>query len=109
MPSTNDNETKVSTMLEKVVEIFLVEERLDSIRTVDCSIGNALCGIRKKLRTTLPYTSKSILIFMLSTNDNETKVLTMLGKVVQIVSVEERLNSIRTFDCTFGNALCGIR
>ena len=57
-------------MLEKVVEIFSVEERFDSIRTVDCSIGIALCGIRKKLWTTLFNTSKSILIFMLSTNDN---------------------------------------
>ena len=53
MPSTNDNYTKVLTMLEKVVAIVGVEERLDSIGTVDCSIGNALCGIHKKLCTTL--------------------------------------------------------
>ena len=35
-------------MLEDVVVIFLVEERLYSISTVDCSNGNVLCGIRKK-------------------------------------------------------------
>ena len=34
-------------MLEKIVEIIWVEERLDSIWTEDCSIANALCGIRK--------------------------------------------------------------
>ena len=38
MPSTNDNSTKVLTMLEKSVEIVSVEERLDSFRTVDCCI-----------------------------------------------------------------------
>ena len=53
MPSTNDNYTNVLTLLEKVVFLVGIEERLDSIRTVDSSIGNALCGIRKKLRTTL--------------------------------------------------------
>ena len=53
MPFTNDNYTKVLPMLEKVVDIVLVEEQLDSIRTVDCSIGNALWQIRKKLCTTL--------------------------------------------------------
>ena len=37
-------------MLEDVVVIFLVEERVDSIWTVDCSSGNVLCGICKKLR-----------------------------------------------------------
>ena len=34
-------------MLEQVVVIVLVEDPLDSIWTVDCSIGNVLCGIRK--------------------------------------------------------------
>ena len=34
-------------MLEEVVIIVWVEERLDSIRTVDCSIGNVLYGSRK--------------------------------------------------------------
>ena len=34
-------------MFEEVVVIFWVEERLDSILTVDCSNGNVLCGIRK--------------------------------------------------------------
>ena len=34
-------------MLEKVVQIVSVEERIDSIRTEDCSIGNAFCGIRR--------------------------------------------------------------
>ena len=49
-------------MLEEVVVNFLVEERLDSIWTVDCSSGNVFCGIRKKLWTIVFWTSKSILI-----------------------------------------------
>ena len=49
-------------MLEEVVVNFCVEERLDSIWTVDCSNGNVLYGIRKKLWTTVFCTSKSILI-----------------------------------------------
>ena len=39
-------------MLEEVVVIVWVEERLDSIWTVDCGNGNVFCGIRKKLLTT---------------------------------------------------------
>ena len=34
-------------MLEEVVVIVWVEERLDSISTADCSNRNVLCGIRK--------------------------------------------------------------
>ena len=49
-------------MLEEVFVIVWVEERLDSIWTVDCSSGNVLFGIRKKLWTTVFWTSKSILI-----------------------------------------------
>ena len=49
-------------MLEEVVVIVWVEERLDFISTVDCSNGNVPCGIRKKLWTTFFCTSKSILI-----------------------------------------------
>ena len=49
-------------MLEEVVVIVWVEERLDFISTVDCSNGNVLCGSRKKLWTTFFCTSKSILI-----------------------------------------------
>ena len=48
-------------MLEEVVLIVWVEERLDSIWTVDCSVGNAVSRIRKKLWTTVFCTSKSIL------------------------------------------------
>ena len=55
-------------MLKEVVVIFSVEERLDSIWTVDCSNGNVLCGIRKKFWTTVICTSKSILISEASTN-----------------------------------------
>ena len=55
-------------MLEEVVVIVWVEERLDFISTVDCSIGNVLCGIDKKLWTTVFWTSKSILISEASTN-----------------------------------------
>ena len=55
-------------MLEEVVVIVWVEERLYSIWTVDCSNGNVLCGIRKKLWTTVFFTSKSIFISEASTN-----------------------------------------
>ena len=47
-------------MLEEVVVIVWVEERFDFISTVDCSNGNVLCGIGKKLWTTVFCTSKSI-------------------------------------------------
>ena len=50
-------------MLEEVVVIVEVEERIDSILTVDCSSGNVLCGIRKKLWKTVFWTSKLILVF----------------------------------------------
>ena len=49
-------------MLVEVVVIVWVEERLDSIWTVDCSIGTVVCGIQKKLWTTVFCTSKSIVI-----------------------------------------------
>ena len=54
-------------MIEEVVVIVWVEERLDSIWTVDCSVGNVICGIRKKWWTTVFWTSKSILISEAST------------------------------------------
>ena len=49
-------------MLEEVVVIVWVEERLDFISTVDCSNGNVLCGIRKKLWTSVFFNIKSIFI-----------------------------------------------
>ena len=56
-------------MLEEVVVIVWVEERLlDSIRIVDSSSGNVFCGNRKKLWTTVFWTSKSILISEASWN-----------------------------------------
>ena len=55
-------------MLEDVVDIVWVEERLDSISTVDCSNRNVLSGIRKNLWTTVFCTSKSIVISETSTN-----------------------------------------
>ena len=55
-------------MLDEVVDIFWVEERLDSISNVDCSNGNVLCGIRKKLWTTVFCTSKSNVISEAYTN-----------------------------------------
>ena len=55
-------------MLEEVVLIVWAEERLDSILNVDYSVGNVVCGIRKKLWTTVFCTSKSILISEASTN-----------------------------------------
>ena len=56
-------------MLEEVVVILWVEEWLDStILTVDGRVGNVLCGIRKKLWTTVFCTSKSIVISEASTH-----------------------------------------
>ena len=49
-------------MLEEVVIIVWVKEQLDSIWNVDCSVGNILCGTRKKLWTTVFSSSKSIVI-----------------------------------------------
>ena len=55
-------------MLKEVVVIVWVEEQLDSISTVDGTIINVLCGIRKKLWTTDFYSSKSIVISKAFTN-----------------------------------------
>ena len=55
-------------MLEEVVVIVWVEERPDSILTVKGSVGNAFCGIRKKLWTTVFCTSKSIVNYEAPTN-----------------------------------------
>ena len=55
-------------MLEEVVDIFWVEERLDSISSVDGSVGNVLSGIRKNFWTTVFCTSKSFVISEASTN-----------------------------------------
>ena len=55
-------------MLEEVVIIVWVEERLDFIWIVDFSVRNVLCGTRKKLWTTLFCSSKSIVISEASTN-----------------------------------------
>ena len=55
-------------MLEEVVDIVWVEERLDSISTVDYRNGNVLSGIRKNLWTTVFCTSKSVVISEASTN-----------------------------------------
>ena len=55
-------------MLEEVVVIVWVEERLDSISTVDGSVANVLSGMRKKLWTTVFCTSKSIVICEASKN-----------------------------------------
>ena len=55
-------------MLEEVHIIVWVEERLDSISTVDYSNEKVLCGICKKLWTAVFCTSKSIVISEGSTN-----------------------------------------
>ena len=55
-------------MLEEDNINFWVEEWLDSISTLDGSVGNVLCGIRKKLSTTVFCTNKSIVICEASTN-----------------------------------------
>ena len=55
-------------MLEEDDVIVWVEERLDSISTVDGSVRNVLSGNRKKLWTSVFFTSKSIVISEASTN-----------------------------------------
>ena len=55
-------------MLDEVVVIVWVQERLDFISTVDCSDGNVLSGIRKNLWTTVFCIRKSIVISEASTN-----------------------------------------
>ena len=49
-------------MLEEVVIIVWVEERLYFKLTVDFSVGNVLCGTRKKLWQTVFCSSKSNVI-----------------------------------------------
>ena len=55
-------------MLEEVHVIVWVKERLDFISTVDCTNGNVLCGICKKLWTPVFLTSILIQISEASTN-----------------------------------------
>ena len=55
-------------MLEEVIVIVWVEERLYSIWTVHFNNGKVLCGLRKKLWRTVLCTSKSIVISEASTN-----------------------------------------
>ena len=55
-------------MLEEDDVIVWIEERLDSISTVDGSVENVLCRIRKKLWTSVFYTCKSIVYSEDSTN-----------------------------------------
>ena len=55
-------------MLEEDDIIVWVEERLDSISTLDRIVGNVLCAICKKLWTSVFSTSKSIVISEASTN-----------------------------------------
>ena len=55
-------------MLEEVVFIVYVEDRLYSIWTVDGSLGNALCGMGNKLWTTVFCTCKSIVKSEVSVN-----------------------------------------
>ena len=96
-------------MLEDVVVIVWVEERLDSFSTVDGIVGNVLSGIRKNLWTTVFCTSKSIVISEAATNAILTKVSTMLEDVVDIVWVEERLDSISSVNGIVRNVFSGIR
>ena len=55
-------------MLEEDDVIVSVEERLDSISTLDGTVGNVLFGIRKKFWRSVFCTSKSIVISEASTN-----------------------------------------
>ena len=96
-------------MLEDIVVIVWVEERLYPIWTVDFSYGNVPSGIRKELWTTVFCTSKSIFISEASTNGTLTKVSTMLEEVVVILFEDKRLDPIWTVDCGNENVACGIR
>ena len=55
-------------MLEEDDVIVWVEERLDSISTLDGTVGNVIFGIRKKLWTSVFCISKLIVISEASTN-----------------------------------------
>ena len=55
-------------MLEEDDIIVWVDERLDSISTPDRIVGNVLCGIGKKLWTSVFCSSKSIEISEASTD-----------------------------------------
>ena len=55
-------------MLEEDDVIVWIEERLDSISTVDGSVENVLCRIRKKLWTSVFCTFKSIVYSEASSN-----------------------------------------
>ena len=55
-------------MLEEVIVIFWVEERLYSIWTAHFNNGKVLCGLRKKLWRTVYCTTKSIVIVEASRN-----------------------------------------
>ena len=55
-------------MLEEDDVFFWIEEPLDSISAVDGIVRNVLCGILKKLLTSVFSTSKSIVISDASTN-----------------------------------------
>ena len=55
-------------MIEEVVLIVSVEERLDSNWTLDSSVWNLLSGIRKKFWTTVFFTSNTIVISESSRN-----------------------------------------
>ena len=55
-------------MFAQFVLIVWAEEQLYSIWTVDCSVWNVVCWMRKKLWTTVFCTIKSILIYEASTN-----------------------------------------
>ena len=55
-------------MLEEDDVIVWVEEPLDSISAVDGIVRNVLCGIGKKLWTSVFSTSKSIVISEACTN-----------------------------------------
>ena len=96
-------------MLKEVVVIVWVEERLDCIWTLECSNGNILCGIRKKLWTIAFCTRKSIHISEAATSGIKAKFSTMLEEVVVIVWAEERLDFISTVDCSNGNVYWWIR
>ena len=72
-------------MLKEVVVIVLVVERLDSIWTLECSNGNVVYGIRKKLWTTAFCTRKSILISEAATSGIQAKISTVLEELVVIV------------------------
>ena len=70
MPSTNNNQTKVLTMLEKAVDIFEYIKDSFPFELWTVALETPFADFAKNCLLHYINTSKSILIFMPSTNEN---------------------------------------